>query len=59
MPALTLCRCGLGAILFSHVKLLNIQQVVCVNSYCVSATHARKLEGLLVCGYVVSGCSDT
>jgi hypothetical protein len=43
MPALALWRCALDAVLFLHVNLLNIQQIVCANSKCVSATQVRKL----------------
>jgi hypothetical protein len=59
MPALTRWRCALDAVLSSHVNLLNIQQVVCANSKCVSATQARRLEGFLAWSYFVSGCGDT
>ena len=42
-----------------HMKLLNIQWVACTDGSGVSATQARKLRGLLVWGYFVSGCNDT
>jgi hypothetical protein len=58
MPALTLWQCALSARLFSQVNLLNIQQVVCANSNCVSASQARKRYGFLTWSYFVSGCDD-
>jgi hypothetical protein len=59
MPAVTLCRCSRGAMRCSHVNVLNIQHIVCIDSHCVSAIQARKLEGFLAWSYVVSGCNDT